>query len=141
MTTSLLQQGFLRRLRAGLLVLALILPPVTLADQEPATAACVEQFHTTEHWTGWRQWASSWQVVPRNSTCNDVNVSWTQLPGRVKGQYLQRNGQWADGSAGWVWMRHGDQGWPWPVLIRGLRDGSIYRIVGRVRGIIYLVPV
>lgn len=135
------QPSLLRRLRAVLLAFVLIVPPVTLADEQPASAWCPRHEHTTEHWVGWSQWSSTWQIIPHNSNCRDLNVSKASRSGSVKGQYLLRSGRWVNGTVGWRWVRAGVQPGPWPVLVSGLRNGTPYRVVAWIRGTTYLTPV
>jgi len=128
-----------------LLALALIVPPVAIADDQPAAAvACVRHWHHTDNrealWPGVIHWQSNWRIVPHNSPCRDVNVSWASLEGRVKAQYRLRDGRIMNGLAGWKDLEPGGQR-PWPVLITNLRNGTPYRIVSEDRERWYLVRV
>jgi len=137
------QPGLLQKLRAGLLALALIVPPVAIADEQPAAAACVSHWHTTDivpQVRGTLERYSHWKQIPHNSACRDVNVSWVSHDGPIKAQYRLRNGQVRSGRAGWRVLDPGVQR-PWPVLITNLRNGTPYRIVSHDLGGWYQTPV
>lgn len=137
-------RGFVSKLRAALLALALILPPVAIADEQPADAvACVRHWHHTDiegEGPHFRERYSSWRIVPHHSACNDVNVSWASHRGAVKGQYRLQSGEVRNGAAGWVPLRAGVQ-WRWPQLITRLRNGTPYRLASLQPGGWYQTPV
>ncbi len=119
--------GILRKLPAVLAAFALIMASTVAVDQEPAEAACV--FHDHDTWPNWRYWQVSWaKRIPHHSTCNDMNVVWAGETELVKGQYHHSQHGWTDGMAGEKLVRAGDQPWPWPILVRGLKNGTLYRV-------------
>lgn len=119
-----------RTLSLGMVAALLAAAMLVLAPPGPADAACPRYTNHYDFSSGSYKWAT-FQEIPGNSTCSDVNIEYTRLGTTHRGQYW-KNGGWVYSTVGAKYL---SQGWqsPWKVVVTDMRNGG-YARVGTIAG-------